>query len=48
MRGTNLFKNTSDNRLIKICSAMIKKKFEKGEFIFKEGEIGDKFYLLKK
>ena len=48
MRGTNLFKNTSDNRLIKICLSMIKKKFIKGEFIFKEGEIGDKFYLLKK
>ena len=25
-----------------------KKKIIKGEFIFKEGEIGDKFYLLKK
>ena len=48
MRRTNLFKNTSDIRLIKICSAMTKMKFEKGEFIFKEGEIGDKFYLVKK
>ena len=27
---------------------MTKKKFENGEFIFKEGEIGDKFYLVKK
>jgi len=26
---------------------MTKKKFENGEFIFKEGEIGDKFYLIK-
>ncbi len=48
MRGTKLFKNTSYNRLMKICSIMEKKKFEKGEFIFKEGEIGDKFYFVKK
>ena len=48
MRRTNLFKNTSDNRLMKICSIMEKKKFDKGEFIFKEGEIGDKFYFVKK
>ncbi len=40
MRGTNVFKNTSDNRLMKIYSIMEKKKFKKGEFIFKEGEIG--------
>ena len=33
MKGTNLFKNTSINRLMKICSIMTKKKFENGEFI---------------
>ena len=43
-----MFHNTSDQKLMKICSLMTKEKYKQGEAIFKEGEIGDKFYLIKK
>ena len=48
MKRTEMFRNTSDQRLMKICSLMTKEKYNEGESIFKEGEIGDKFYLIKK
>ena len=48
MKRTEMFRNTSDQRLMKICSLMKKEKYKEGEAIFKEGEIGDKFYLIKK
>ena len=48
MKRTEMFRNTSDQRLMKICSLMTKEKYKEGEAIFKEGEIGDKFYLIKK
>ena len=48
LKRNDFFKITSDHKLMKICSLMIKEKYKKGDFIFKEGEIGDKFYLIKK
>ena len=48
LKKSQLFKSTSDNKLIKICRLMTKEKFKKGDIIFKEGEIGNKFYIIKK
>ena len=48
MKKTQIFRNTSDNKLIKICHLMTKEKFNEGDIILKEGEIGDKFYIIKK
>ena len=48
MKRAEMFHNTSDQKLMKICSLMTKEKYKQGEAIFKEGEIGDKFYLIKK
>ena len=48
LKRNEFFRITSNNKLMKICSLMKKEKFKKGDFIFKEGEIGDKFYLIKK
>ena len=48
MKKTDIFRNSSDALLVKICMLMQKEKFEEGETIVKEGEMGDKFYLIKK
>ena len=48
MKKTALFRNTSDNLLMKICMLMSKEKFDTNQVIVREGEIGDKFYLIKK
>ena len=48
LKKSELFRNTSDNKLIKICHLMTKEKFNEGDIILKEGEIGDKFYIIKK
>ena len=48
MKKTQIFRNTSDNKLIKICHLMNKEKYNDGDIILKEGEIGDKFYIIKK
>ena len=48
LKKSQLFRNTSDNKLIKICHLMTKEKYNEGDIILKEGEIGDKFYLIKK
>ena len=48
LKRNDFFKITSDHKLIKICSLMIKEKYKKDDYIFKEGETGDKFYLIKK
>ena len=47
IKRTDLLRTTPDNQLIKICSMMKSEKFSKNEYIFKEGTIGDKFYLIK-
>ena len=48
MKKTALFHNSSDNFLIKVCMLMFKEKYEDKQTIVKEGEMGDKFYLIKK
>ena len=48
MRKTEMFRNTSINKVIQICTLMRKEKFEKDQYIFRKGEIADKFYIIKK
>ena len=48
MQKTEMFRNTSINKLIQICSLMTKEKFDPNEFIFKKGDSADKFYVIKK
>ena len=48
MKKTELFRNTSDALIIKICLLMSKEKFNPKSIIMSEGEMGDKFYLIKK
>ena len=47
MRKLELFHHTSENRLMEICKVMQKEKYKANEIIFKEGEIGNKLYLIK-
>ena len=47
MKKTELFRNTSDSLIIKICLLMSKEKFSPKSVIMSEGEMGDKFYLIK-
>ena len=48
MQKTEMFRNTSINKLIQICSLMKKEKFDPNEFIFEKGDKADKFYVIKK
>ena len=48
MQKTEMFRNTSINKLIQICSLMKKEKFDPNEYIFKKGDKADKFYVIKK
>ena len=48
MQKTEMFRNTSINKLIQICSLMKKEKFDPNEFIFEKGAKADKFYVIKK
>ena len=48
MQKTDMFRNTSINKLIQICSLMKKEKFSPKEFIFEKGDKADKFYVIKK
>ena len=48
LKKNEFFRNNSNNKLMIICSLMTKEKYKPNEYIFKEGEIGDKFYLIKK
>ena len=48
MQKTEMFRNTSINKLIQICSLMKKEKFAPNEFIFEKGAKADKFYVIKK
>ena len=48
MQKTEMFRNTSINKLIQICSLMKKEKFDPNEYIFQKGDKADKFYVIKK
>ena len=48
MQKTDMFRNTSINKLIQICSLMKKEKFSPKELIFEKGDKADKFYVIKK
>lgn len=48
MKQVELFKNSTNKLLINMCNRMITENFKQGEVIFSEGDIGDKFYLIKK
>ena len=48
MQKTEMFRNTSINKLIQICTLMKKEKFIKDQYIFRKGAIADKFYIIKK
>ena len=48
MQKTEMFRNTSINKLIQICSLMKKEKFDPNEYIFEKGSKADKFYVIKK
>ena len=47
MKRISLFRNASDHLLVKICVLMSEEKFKPKQTIVKEGESGDKFYLIK-
>ena len=48
MQKTEMFRNTSINKVIQICTLMKKEKFSKDQYIFRKGSIADKFYIIKK
>ena len=48
MQKTEMFRNTSINKVIQICTLMKKEKFNKDQYIFQKGAIADKFYIIKK
>ena len=48
LRNISLFKETQTNKLIDIVKLMKKKIFKKDQIIFREGEVGDILYMIKK
>ena len=48
LKNISLFKETPTNKLVDIVKLMKKKTFKKDQIIFKEGEIGDILYMIKK
>lgn len=48
LRKISMFREISDSKLISIIRVMRKEAFEKGMTIVKEGQDGDKFYLIVK
>ena len=46
MKQISLFRNASDQLLVKICVLMSEEKYKPKQTIVKEGESGDKFYLI--
>ena len=48
LQKTDMFRNTSINKLIQICSLMKKEKFNPNDYIFEKGDKADKFYIIKK
>jgi predicted acylesterase/phospholipase RssA/CRP-like cAMP-binding protein len=47
LRGIPLFKNLDDNDLKLIASKLRKESYAKGDFVFKEGDVGDTMYLVE-
>ena len=47
LRKISLFKETASHKLVDIVMLMKIKNFKDKEIIFKEGEIGDKLYMIK-
>lgn len=43
---TKLFSGLLDEHLFRLASLMKVEKFKRGELVFKEGEAGDKFYII--
>ena len=48
LRGIALFKDTPTNKLIDIVKLMKKKKFKKDQVIFRQGEVGEMLFMIKK
>lgn len=48
LRSIGIFQYLNDNQLEQIDEAFEEVHFNKGEYIIKEGEVGDRFYILKK
>ncbi len=48
LKNISLFKETPTNKLVDIVKLMKKKLFKKDQIIFKEGELGDVLYMIKK
>jgi len=48
LKKSYLFKNLSENTLESIANNMKKEKFNKGDYIIKEGTYGNTFYLISK
>ena len=48
LKNISLFKETPTNKLVDIVKLMKKKVFKKDQIIFKEGEVGDILYMIKK
>ena len=42
-----LFKTLDDSQLIEVIDAMFEKKVESGEFLIREGDDGDFFYIIE-
>ena len=47
LRKISLFKETASHKLVDIVMLMKIKNYKENEIIFKEGEIGDKLYMIK-
>lgn len=47
LQNVELFANLGENVLRQIVDALVRKKFEPSEYIIKEGEQGDDFYILE-
>ena len=48
LRNISLFKETPTNKLVDIVKLMKKKAYKKDQIIFREGEVGDILYMIKK
>jgi cGMP-dependent protein kinase len=48
LRNISLFKETPTNKLVDIVKLMKKKAYKKDQVIFREGEVGDILYMIKK
>jgi CRP-like cAMP-binding protein len=47
LRGIPLFKNLDDNDLKLIAGKLRQERYAKGDFVFKEGDVGDTMYLVE-